>query len=60
MLLSFSPIGFILSSQKYIQSFYFPAGDANVSFVDLRDVVAIAVKILTEGEYDFDSRYNKK
>jgi hypothetical protein len=39
---------------------YFPAGDANVSFVDLRDVVAIAVKILTEGEYDFDSRYNKK
>lgn len=42
------------------QAFYFPAGDAKVSFVDVRDVAAIAVKILTEDEDDFDNKYNTK
>lgn len=36
------------------------ASNAKVSFVDGRDVAAIVVKILTEDEDDFDSKYNKK
>lgn len=42
------------------QAFYSPAGDAKVSFVDVRDVAAIAVKILTEDKDDFDSKHNTR
>ena len=33
---------------KNQNAFYFPAGDAKISFVDARDVAAVAAEVLTE------------
>jgi uncharacterized protein YbjT (DUF2867 family) len=48
-------INFQGSTIKSNNAFYIPAEDAKVSFVDARDIAAIAVKALVDG----DEHYNK-
>jgi uncharacterized protein YbjT (DUF2867 family) len=47
-------------------AFYLPAGDGKVSFVDVRDIAAIAVEILThnddgrhDGRHEYEYSTNK-
>jgi uncharacterized protein YbjT (DUF2867 family) len=40
-------------------AFYLPAGDPKVSFVDVRDIAAIAVKTLTDDDGNDDKHNNK-
>jgi uncharacterized protein YbjT (DUF2867 family) len=42
---------------KSNNAFYVPAEDAKVSFVDARDIAAIAVKALVEGDRHYDKTY---
>jgi uncharacterized protein YbjT (DUF2867 family) len=41
-------VNFYVPSIKSKNAFYLPAEDAKVSFVDVRDIAAIAVKTLTD------------
>jgi uncharacterized protein YbjT (DUF2867 family) len=40
-------------------AFYLPAGDPKVSFVDVRDIAAVAVKTLTDDDENDDKHNNK-
>jgi uncharacterized protein YbjT (DUF2867 family) len=48
-------INFQGTTIKSNNAFYIPAGDARVSFVDARDIAAIAVRAVVDG----DKYYNK-
>ena len=50
-------IDFIPQKIKEQDTFYLPAGDGKVSFVDVRDIAAVAVQALTNNN---DGRYNGK
>jgi uncharacterized protein YbjT (DUF2867 family) len=41
-------------------TFYLPAGDGKVSFVDVRDIAAIAVEVLINNNNNDDGRHNGK
>ena len=41
-------VNFFSPTIKTNNAFYIPGGDAKVSFVDVRDIVAVADKVLTE------------
>ena len=44
---------------KNQNAFYFPAGDAKISFVDVRDVAAVAAEVLTKnGSQDLNKVYD--
>jgi uncharacterized protein YbjT (DUF2867 family) len=48
-------VNFFSNSIKSEGAFYLPAGDGKASFVDIRDIASVAVKILTDnqnGKYD--------
>lgn len=54
-------VNFFGDSIRKQSAFYIPGGDAKVSFVDVRDVAAIAVKILAEkNEEYYDLIYNRR
>lgn len=42
---------------KNDNAFYIPAGDAKVSFVDARDIAAVAVKALVDGDRHYNKTY---
>lgn len=50
-------INFQGSTIKTNNAFYVPAEDAKVSFVDARDIAAVAVKALVDGEKHYDKTY---
>jgi uncharacterized protein YbjT (DUF2867 family) len=52
-------VNFYNSTIKSKNAFYLPAEDAKVSFVDVRDIAAIAVKTLTDDD-DGNGRHNGK
>lgn len=52
-------VNFYNPSIKSKNAFYLPAEDAKVSFVDVRDIAAIAVKTLTDDD-DGNGRHNGK
>ncbi|MGA9169133.1 MAG: SDR family oxidoreductase [Nitrososphaeraceae archaeon] len=53
-------VNFYNPTIKSKNAFYLPAEDAKVSFVDVRDIAAIAVKTLTEDDDGNGSRHNGK
>jgi uncharacterized protein YbjT (DUF2867 family) len=53
-------VNFYNSTIKSKNAFYLPAEDAKVSFVDVRDIAAIAVKTLTDDDDGNGSRHNGK
>ena len=50
-------INFQGSTIKSNNAFYIPAGDAKVSMVDARDIAAVAVKALVNGERHYNKTY---
>jgi uncharacterized protein YbjT (DUF2867 family) len=50
-------INFQGSTIKGNNAFYIPAEDAKVSFVDARDIAAVAVKALVDGEKHYNKTY---
>ena len=50
-------INFQGTTIKSNNAFYIPAEDAKVSFVDARDIAAIAVKALVDGEKHYNKTY---
>jgi uncharacterized protein YbjT (DUF2867 family) len=50
-------INFQGSTIKNNNAFYIPAEDAKVSFVDARDIAAVAVKALVDGERHYNKTY---
>ena len=42
---------------KSNNAFYIPAEDAKVSFVDARDIAAVAVKALVDGDQHYKKTY---
>jgi uncharacterized protein YbjT (DUF2867 family) len=50
-------VTFLSQSIKEQGAFYLPAGDGKVSFVDVRDIAAVAVQVLTKNN---DGRHNGK
>jgi hypothetical protein len=55
-------VNFYTPTIKTNSAFYIPGGDAKVSFVDVRDIAAVAAKVLTEHDESetrhFDKAYN--
>ena len=50
-------VNFFGNSIKSKGAFYVPAGDGKLSFVDVRDIAAVGVKVLTDDQHD---RHNGK
>ncbi len=50
-------VNFFGSSIKSQGSFYIPAGDGKIGFVDVRDIASVGVKVLTDDQND---RHNGK
>ena len=40
-------VNFFSQTIKTQNAFYFPAGDVKIGFVDVRDIAAVAVQVLT-------------
>jgi uncharacterized protein YbjT (DUF2867 family) len=52
-------VNFDSQTIKVQGAFYLPAGDPKVSFVDVRDIAAIAVKTFTDDDGNDDKHNNK-
>ena len=50
-------INFQGTTIKSNNAFYIPSEDAKVSFVDARDIAAVAVKALVDGDKHYDKTY---
>jgi uncharacterized protein YbjT (DUF2867 family) len=51
-------VNFFSQTIKNQNAFYVPAGDAKVSFVDVRDIAAVAVQVLASGSKHEGKAYN--
>ena len=52
-------VNFFTPTIKTNSAFYIPGGDAKVSFVDVRNIAAVAAKVLTEHDESESRHFGK-